>query len=114
MVATCGIGWPGPAWSASVYINHSHLWNGDQSTNVSNCVQCSIPMQEPGEAILEFQTVLSERDNIDDLVAIYLLGSILNRTSNGQVVLPSEVGSREASSHVPFVSCAVETLICFC
>ena len=71
-------------------------------------------MQEPGEAILEFQTVLSERDNIDDLVAIYLLGSILNRTSNGQVVLPSKVGSKEASSHVPFVSCAVETLICFC
>ena len=69
-------------------------------------------MQEPGEAILEFQTVLSERDNIDDLVAIYLLGSILNRTSNGQVVLPSEVGSGEASSHVPFVSCAVETFVC--
>ena len=41
---------------------------------------------------MELQTVLSERDNIDDVVAIYLLGSILNRTSNGQVVLTSEVG----------------------
>lgn len=61
-------------------------------------------MQEPPEAIVELQEVLSRGDDIDDLVAIFLLGSILNRTSNGQM-LPSEVSLREALSHVHCVWC---------
>ena len=48
-------------------------------------------MQEPDEAIVELQAVLSERDDIDELVGIYLLASILEQASIDETVLPSEV-----------------------
>ena len=48
-------------------------------------------MQEPDEAIVELQTVLSERDDIDELVGIYLLASILEQASIDETVLPREV-----------------------
>ena len=56
----------------------------------------SCPMQEPDEAIVELQTLLSEQDDIDELVGIYLLASILEQASSDETVLPSEVGVEES------------------
>ena len=47
-------------------------------------------------AIVELQTVLSEKDDIDELVGIYLLASILEQASSDETVLPSEVGVEES------------------
>ena len=56
-------------------------------------------MQEPDEAIVELQTLLSsEQDDIDELVGIYLLASILEQASSDETVLPSEVGIEEFCS----------------
>ena len=48
-------------------------------------------MQEPELAVVELQVVLSERDDIDELVVVYLLASILKRASIGETTLPGEV-----------------------
>ena len=48
-------------------------------------------MQEPELAIVELQVVLSERDDIDELVVVYLLASILKRALIGETTLPGEV-----------------------
>ena len=44
-------------------------------------------MQEPEEGLALLQNVLSEQDDVDDIVSIYLLASILE----SQTPLPSEV-----------------------
>ena len=48
-------------------------------------------MQEPDEAIVELQAVLSQRDDIEELVSIYLLASILEQASINNTALPGEV-----------------------
>lgn len=52
-----------------------------------NCV-C---LQPPVEAIQTFQEVASTRDDPEELVDIFLLGSILNRTEAEESVLPRDV-----------------------
>ena len=55
-------------------------------------------MQEPELAIVELQVVLSERDDIDELVVVYLLVSILKRASD-ETTLPSKVSLFKGMFH---------------